>query len=587
MRKSHDSVFTVGIGGAAGDGIRESGSTLGAILTELGYESFMSFTYPSLIRGGHNFARITFSKDKVYSDHEALDVLIALNEESIVLHRAEMAENSAVLADSFEPADIEVLKENAVVVPMAATVKEMGVAAITRNSMALGALCYLLDLDFDLMQKVLEDVFKNKMPEVNIKLADKGYQLLKEKGFRHAKKIEPSDGKKEFMDGNEALARGLMAADLDFYVGYPMTPATSLLQYLAGRQLNSNLRVIQPESELAVINMALGMSYAGKRVAVGSASGGFALMQEAFSNAGMAELPLVVAVSQRQAPATGLPTYSSQTDLRFVIHAGHGEFPRIVIAPGDAEESFKLGADALNLAWKYQLPVIVLMDKIISEHAASCELKSDTVKIEQGSMAAIGRPSEIAAKASQSTVNDSTNQYRRYQITADGISPMAFPGTPNTVIKVTSYEHDESGITTEEAKETESMINKRFAKAETLKKSLDHHETVKVYGDRASKDVVVFWGSTKGPVLEAARYIKKPVKFVQIVWLEPFDTKKVAHELSGARKIINIECNRDAQMANLIKEKTGIEATDMILKFDSRPFEPVTLAERINEIMQR
>jgi 2-oxoglutarate ferredoxin oxidoreductase subunit alpha len=587
MRKSHDSVFTVGIGGAAGDGIRESGSTLGAILTELGYESFMSFTYPSLIRGGHNFARITFSKDKVYSDHEALDVLIALNEESIVLHRAEMAENSAVLADSFEPADIEVLKENAVVVPMAATVKEMGVAAITRNSMALGALCYLLDLDFDLMQKVLGDVFKNKMPEVNIKLADKGYQLLKEKGFRHAKKIEPSDGKKEFMDGNEALARGLMAADLDFYVGYPMTPATSLLQYLAGRQLNSNLRVIQPESELAVINMALGMSYAGKRVAVGSASGGFALMQEAFSNAGMAELPLVVAVSQRQAPATGLPTYSSQTDLRFVIHAGHGEFPRIVIAPGDAEESFKLGADALNLAWKYQLPVIVLMDKIISEHAASCELKSDTVKIEQGSMAAIGRPSEIAAKASQSTVNDSTNQYRRYQITADGISPMAFPGTPNTVIKVTSYEHDESGITTEEAKETESMINKRFAKAETLKKSLDHHETVKVYGDRASKDVVVFWGSTKGPVLEAARYIKKPVKFVQIVWLEPFDTKKVAHELSGARKIINIECNRDAQMANLIKEKTGIEATDMILKFDSRPFEPVTLAERINEIMQR
>ena len=280
-------------------------------------------------------------------------------------------------------------------------------------------------------------------------------------------------------------------------------------------------------------------------------------------------------------------SFFSKTDLRFVIHAGHGEFPRIVIAPGDAEESFKLGADALNLAWKYQLPVIVLMDKIISEHAASCELKSDTVKIEQGSMAAIGRPSEIAAKASQSTVNDSTNQYRRYQITADGISPMAFPGTPNTVIKVTSYEHDESGITTEEAKETESMINKRFAKAETLKKSLDHHETVKVYGDRASKDVVVFWGSTKGPVLEAARYIKKPVKFVQIVWLEPFDTKKVAHELSGARKIINIECNRDAQMANLIKEKTGIEATDMILKFDSRPFEPVTLAERINEIMQR
>ena len=592
MKKSHDSVFTIGIGGAAGDGIRESGSTLGAILAELGYESFMSFIYPSLIRGGHNFARITFSKDKVYSDHEALDVLIALNEESIVLHRAEMAENSVVLADAFEPADIEVLKENAVAIPMAATVKVMSVSAITRNSMALGALCYLLDLDYDLMQKVLGDVFKNKMPEVNIKLADKGYQLLNEKNFRHSKKIQPSDGKKEFMDGNAAFGKGLVAAGLEFYVGYPMTPATTILQYLAGaaqknrptrdsqspesdtdssdRGFEPKLRVIQPESELSVINMALGMSYAGKRVAVGSASGGFALMQEAFSNAGMAELPLVVAVSQRQAPATGLPTYSSQTDLRFVIHAGHGEFPRIVVAPGDAEESFKLGADALNLAWKYQLPVIVLMDKIISEHSASCQLDSDSIKIDRGLMAAA-----------------SATQYNRYQITADGISPMAFPGTPDAVVKVTSYEHDESGITTEEAKETEDMINKRFAKAETLKKSLDHHETVKVYGDKASKDVIVFWGSTKGPVLEAARYIKKPVKFVQIVWLEPFDVKKVAHELSGAKKIINIECNRDAQMANLIKEKTGIKAMNMILKFDSRPFEPVELARRINEVIQR
>ena len=363
MRQSHDEVFTIGIGGAAGDGVRESGNTLGAILAELGYESFLSFTYPSLIRGGHNFARISFSKEKIFSDHVALDVLVALNEESIVLHRDEMATGAVVLADTFETPDLAILKENAVAVPMSATVKEMGAPAITRNSMALGAICYLLDLDFDLMQKVLGDVFKNKMPEVNIKLADAGYQLLKTKNFRHPKKIEPSESKKEFIDGNSAFAKGLMAAGLDFYVGYPMTPATSILQFLAGAQKNSTLHVIQPESELSAINMALGMSYAGKRVAIGSATGGFALMQEAFSFAGGAELPLVVAVSQRQAPATGLPTYSSQTDLRFAIHAGHGEFPRIVMAPGDAEESFYLGALSLNLAWQYQLPVIVLMDK--------------------------------------------------------------------------------------------------------------------------------------------------------------------------------------------------------------------------------
>jgi 2-oxoglutarate ferredoxin oxidoreductase subunit alpha len=565
-KKSHHSVFTVGIGGAAGDGVREAGTTLGTILAELGYEACFSFTYPSLIRGGHNFARISFSKEKIYSDHEALDVLIALNEESIVLHRAEMAEGGIVLADSFEQEDKDILKENAVVIPMAASAKEIGSSPITRNSMALGALCYLLDLDFGLMQKALEKVFAGKQPEANIKLADMGYNLLKEKNFKHPKKIHPTEGKKELVEGNIAFAKGLMAAGLDFYIGYPMTPATSILQYLAGQQKDRDIRVIQPESELSVINMALGISYAGKRVAIGSATGGFALMQEAFSHAGIAELPLVVAVSQRQGPATGLPTYSSQTDLRFVLHAGHGEFPRIIMAPGDPEEAFYWGAKALNLAWQYQLPAIVLLDKIISEHSQTSLLKNDGIETNRGLMANADKLGE---------------KYGRYEITEDGISPMAFPGTPNTIVKATSYEHDASGITVDEPSATKDMLNKRFTKANTLHKSLNHHETVKIYGDHNSKDVVVFWGSTKGPVLEATKYLKKPVKLVQIVWIEPFDTKKVSEALSGANKIINIECNHDGQMAALIREKTGIMATDNILKYDSRPFEPVTLAEEI------
>ena len=566
MRKSHDSVFTIGIGGAAGDGAREAGNTLGTILAELGYESFVSFTYPSLIRGGHNFARLTFSKEKVYSDHEALDILIALNEESIELHRDELATDAVVFADSFEQKDLAALGKNAVILPMATTVKEMAVSTITRNSMALGAICYLLDLDFGLMQTVLQRAFNGKQPEVNIKLADIGYQLLKEKGFKHKKKIHPGPEKKELIDGNSALAKGLMAAGLDFYIAYPMTPATSILHFLASKQKDSLLRVIQPESELSVINMALGIAYAGKRVAIGSASGGFALMQEAVSCAGMMEAPLVIAVSQRQAPATGLPTYSSQTDLRFVIHSGHGEFPKIVIAPGDPEESFYAGAEALNLAWRYQLPVIILIDKIISEHASTSLLKADKIKIDHGSVA-----TELGEK------------YGRYQITSDGISPMAFPGTPNTIVKTTSYEHNEIGITIEEAGPTKAMLNKRFAKTETIIKSLDHHETVKIYGNRSSNDVIVFWGSTKGPVLEAAKYIKKSVKFVQIIWMDPFDVKKVTQELSGAKNIICVECNHDGQLAALIREKTGIAVTEKILKFDSRPFEPVSLAEEINK----
>ncbi len=566
MRKSHDSVFTIGIGGAAGDGVRESGTTMGTILADLGYEVFLSFNYPSLIRGGHNFARLTFSKEKIYCDHEALDVLIALNEETITLHRPELAENAVVFADSFEAQDIEILKNNAVTIAMANTAKELNAPAITRNSMALGATCYLLDLNFDLMQNLLGKVFKDKNPELNTKLADLGYQQMKKMNFRHEKKIHPTPEKKELIDGNAAFGQGLIAAGLDFYVAYPMTPATSILHFLANKQTESNMRVIQPESELSVINMALGMAYAGKRVAVGSASGGFALMQEAFSCAGIAELPLVVAVSQRQAPATGLPTYSSQTDLRFAIHAGHGEFPRIIMAPGDSEEAFEAGIKALNLAWKYQIPVIVLIDKIISEHSLTSLLKSDSVKVEYGL---------TSAKTGE--------KYGRYEITEDGISPMAFPGTPNTVVKVTSYEHDEAGITVDEAGPTSAMLNKRFAKSETLNKSLIHHETVKIYGDHSSENVVLFWGSTKGPVLEAARYLTKPVKFVQVVWMEPFDTKKVTAALSGTKKIIDVECNHNGQLAALVREKTGIAVTDMVLKYDSRPFEPITLAEEINK----
>lgn len=570
MKKSHDSVFTVGIGGAAGDGIRESGATLGAVLTELGYESYFSFTYPSLIRGGHNFARISFSKDKVFCDHEALDVLIALNEESIVLHREEMSHDSVVFADSFEQKDLEIFKDNAVVIPMANTVKELNASPIMRNSMALGALCYLIDLDYRLMQDVLAKVFKNKQPEMNTKLADLGYELMKNKNFRHSKKIEPSEEKKEFAEGNVAFAKGLIKAGLDFYLGYPMTPTTSLLQFIASQQKDTRIRVIQPESELAVINMALGISYAGKRVAIGSATGGFALMQEAFSFAGIAEFPLVVAVSQRQGPATGLPTYSSQTDLRYVIHAGHGEFPKIVIAPGDQEEAYYAGGQALNLAWKYQVPVIVLLDKLISEHSASADLGLRDIKIELGKVA-----------------KNTDQNYGRYEITEDGISPLAFPGTANTIVKITSYEHDQHGITVEDPQQTETMLNKRFRKTETIKANIGDFETVKVYGDKESKDVIVFWGSTKGPVLEAyERYLEKEVKLVQIVWMEPFDTKRVMQELEGANKIIDIECNHNGQLAGLLKEKTGISVTDKILKYDARPFEPARIAEEIISILK-
>jgi len=495
-KDSHSDIFTIGVGGAAGNGVKKAGINIGLLLCNLGCEVYLSVDYPSLIRGGHNFVRLSCGKEKVWNDHAKLDVLIALNEESIELHKDELKEYAVVLSDLPLPEMMEKLK------------------SILSRRQRIGT------------------------------------------------PTETSEKEKnELINGNTAFSKGLQAAGLDFYISYPMTPSTSILHYLASqshfaeasrdKQEKEGLKVIQPENEISVINMALGVAYAGKRVAVGTASGGFALMQEAFSFAGMAELPLVVAVSQRQAPATGVPTHSSQSDLRFVIHAGHGEFPRIVMAPGDPEESFKAGAEALNLAWKFQVPVIVLLDKILSEHMM-------TVDIERFKDLKIERLENEKA---------------------------VFPGTSDKVVKVNSYEHDEEGFTVDRAEDVKRALDKRFAKIEEIKAEMQNKETVKIYGDIKSENTIIFFGSTKGAVLEASKYLEKPAKLVQIAWLEPFDTEKVKRELDGAKKIICVEGNYNGQLASLIHERTGIEITHKILRYDSLPFDTTELAEQINSIL--
>ena len=500
--ETNKNVITIGVGGAAGDGVKKAGATIGAFLHSLGYEVYLSLAYPSLIRGGHNFARLSFSKNKIWCDHKELDILIVSNEESISLHKNELKENARIISD-------------------------ISLSKITENP-----------------QIIFEGI-----------------------------NLEKEESRGEFIDGNKSLAKGFQAAGLDFYFSYPMTPSTSILHYLAGQQKPSGLpaqaglKVIQPENEISVINMALGAAFAGKRAAVGTATGGFALMQEAFSLAGQAEIPLAIAVSQRQGPATGVPTRSSQSDLRFVIHAGHGEFPRIVIAPGDPEESFLAGAEALNLAWKFQLPTIVLLDKILSEHIMTSSLDKN-ISVEYGKLA-----------------KEINGEYGRYEITRDGISPLAFPGTPGAVIKANSYEHDEKGITTDMPEEVERMIDKRFSKMAGIEEDMKEKETIKIFGDASSENTIIFFGSTKGAVLEAAKYLSKPAKLVQILWLEPFPKEKVLKELSGAKKIINVEANKNSQLASLLREKTGIAVTNSILKYDAEPFDPMELAKQIDEIL--
>ncbi|HSE34793.1 MAG TPA: 2-oxoacid:acceptor oxidoreductase subunit alpha [Candidatus Paceibacterota bacterium] len=569
---SHARVFTVGLGGAAGDGIREAGLHFGELLKHQGYEICLTSYYPSLIRGGHNYSRLSFSREPVFADHRSIDLLVAVNAESVRFHAHELAPDAIVLVESAYLSDVKDVAPQAIAIPMKDIGAEKGGPKAAYPSAALGAFALALGVsEADLpgvLAAALSDLAGGKA--INTTIAEEGYRRAREAGvpdradMREGARVEhPGD----LIEGNKAVGEGFLAAGLEYYIAYPMTPATSLLHHLAKRAMEGKLKTVHPEDEITVINMALGVAYAGKRVAIGTANGGFALMEEAFAFAGVAELPLAIMVSQRQGPATGVPTHTGQSDLRFIVHAGHGEFPRLVIAPGDPEEAFNAAAAALNLAWKYQIPAIVLLDKHLSETYRTIAVDPSKVAIERGKIGAGGA------------------DYQRYAFADDGISPMVVPGTPATCVKATSYEHDQFGIATDEPEKVKAMHDKRFAKLQGLASEFASHDTVKTYGDPASDTVVLFWGSTKGAVLEAAKGISRPVKFVQILWMTPFDTERVTRELAGAKRIILVEGNRTAQLAGLLREHTGIVVTDTILRYDSEAFEPEALMQDLNRLL--
>ncbi|MCX6738485.1 MAG: 2-oxoacid:acceptor oxidoreductase subunit alpha [Candidatus Parcubacteria bacterium] len=569
-QENSQAVRTIGIGGAAGDGIREAGLHLAELFNRLGYQNYLSFSYPSLIRGGHNFSRVSFSKEKVWSDHSELDVLIALNTESVRLHLNELKKDALVFVEQAYVDEVKDLGANIIPLPLSDFTKEINARSVARTTVALGAFAYVSGLTTEKTHELFLSAFQDVGGEINATLAKKGY--LHAESITTTKWQEPiietaqNQGTK-IIDANKAIGKGLLFAGLNFFIAYPMTPATSILHFLAKEAVGGKLKTIQSEDEISAINMAIGVTYAGKKAAVGTATGGFALMQEAFSFAGISESPIVAIVSQRQGPATGVPTNTSQSDLQFIIHSGHGEFPRIIIAPGDSEEAYLSAGNALNLAWKYQMPAIILVDKQLSESSQTSVL--DGSKIIQ----------------SETKEWNNEGEYHRYKITEDGVSPFTAPGTVHAVVKLTSYEHDEFGIATEDTEIVKKMTDKRFKKGEMLEKELSLYDTVKVYGDSSSDTALLFWGSPKGAILEASKYLKKPVKLVQILWMEPFDIKRVSKELADVKNLIAIEGNHNSQLSALLREKTGIVPNHKINRYDSKPFNPTELAKEINELL--
>lgn len=527
------------VGGQAGDGIKQSGVIIAKIFNEIGYHVYVYDDYQSLVRGGHNFSvvRVSDKPVKIHNDH--VDLMVAFNQETIEKHNSKAKE---IIYDS------DKVKSGGTGIPAESWAKERG-SGLLRNSIFIGAICKYTGLELDVAEKIVKDSF-HKMIEENMAALKFGYESVEKK--HEMKKIgEP----RKVMTGNEAISLGAAAAGMKLYVAYPMTPASSILHYLAKHGKDLGVVTVQDENEIGVANLAVGSCFAGMRTMVGTSGGGLALMAETISLCSQSETPVVFVNSQRAGPSTGVPTYTMQADLKFVLSAGHGDVNRIVIAPADASESYEMAGKLMNLSWKYQVPGFLLVDKQISESTFTTEL----VKVEE----------------EEPKLWDGKGEYQRYRFTEDGISPLAFPGQVSTA-KGTSYEHDEKGITVEDDTEMiKKMQDKRLRKMEVLVEELKKEETVKVYGKDDAQVTLVAWGSNTGVCVEVAE--KLELKVVQPLYLDPMPTWELEKHLRG--RVIAVELNATGQLADIlgIKEK--------ILKYDSRPFTPEELKKKLEEIL--
>ena len=568
--------FAFLVGGEAGAGVMLTGRIISKIAMRSGYEVFATNEYPSLIRGGHNWFLGRVSTEKVYSQKKEVEILVALDELTFKKHEQRLSSNGIIIS--------EVKKaENALTVPMTEIARNLGAPLVARNMVAVGAVMGLLGVDIKVVEEVIADAFQlrgRETVEINKKLAKEGYSYGEAAkgnlGFILKKR---QSGKKLFLTGNDATALGALAAGMRIYFAYPMTPASTILHYLAAVEDEAGIVVVQPESEIAAINMATGAAYAGARCMVATSGGGFALMTEALGQLAMTETPLVIVEVQRPGPSTGLPTHTGQGDLRFVIHASQGEFPRFVIAPGDHEESFYLTAEAFNLAERYQTPVIILSDKYLAESYKTVNpFDQQKITIDRGKIV------ENKWK--------SNKPYKRFLVTSDGVSPRAFPGTENAIVRVTTGEHTEEGYGTDDPQQVIKMFNKRMRKLEEMRKEVEAREdAVKTFIAGNPAATIITWGSVKGPALEAQKALQikgHGTALLQIVFLEPFPKSRVSEILKKLpRPYILVENNATGQLGSLLREHLCLKVDEKLLKYDGRPFYPEEIAEKVKEVVRR
>ena len=552
----NDDIFTYLIGGKAGQGTKKAGIVAANFFATMKRNVFQMNDYPSLIRGGHNFSIVSTSTRKIYSHYLKANLAVLLDQLSYKIHQHHLVENGIVIYDSDSS-----IQGQGIGIPISSLAKKYADPDLIVGVAGIATLAAAIACDHTILDSIIQKEYHRDVQD-NLKFAHEIYDQVVEKIPEQFIINEGTITQQPILAGAETIGLGASAAGLDLYFAYPMTPSTPILHFLTSLRKKLGVITIQPENEIAVANMAIGATFSGARSMVGTSGGGFCLMQEAFSLAGMVEAPILFFLGQRPGPSTGVPTYTEQGELLFSLYPGQGEFPRIVASPGTIEEAFYLSAELLNLAWQFQTPTILLSEKHLTESSMNVDLKVEGITEAQ-------------------PIKHTTGDYQRYRRTETGISPLLFPPT-NQMIKWNSYEHDESGYTTEEANTIEQMHIKRRTKQESLIRYLQ--EKIQTVNEFGSGDPCVFtFGSTTMSLLEAIHHAGLSCTVVQPIYLQPFPEwilKKYQN-----RQAIVVEQNSTGQLEQLLREKCGIQPIKSIRQFDGRPFDPEALAAQLKMVM--
>jgi 2-oxoglutarate/2-oxoacid ferredoxin oxidoreductase subunit alpha len=576
--------LSIRLAGEAGQGVESGGAGFAQALSHGGLWLHTYPEYMSRIRGGLNFFQIRVSEHPLWSHHEDIQMLLAFSPEAITDYAGHVVPGGALVFDEGLKVDTAAAVRRGAQLfsmPLTKIAQEIGGNKIMANTCGLGALAGIVEYPFDFIGDVITKNFKRKgdaVVEGNLKVAREGYRLAAE---RYAKsfdwKISPLADRPDRMliNGNQAIAVGSIAAGCRFISGYPMTPASSVLEFMASHARKYDIVVKQTEDEIAAICFAIGAGNVGARSMTATSGGGFALMTEALGLAGMAEVPVVIIEAQRPGPSTGMPTKTEQGDLLFALFASQGEFPRIVLAPGTQEECFDATVRAFNLAEKWQCPVIVMTEFYLTNTMRTLppsEFPIERVAIDRGELLTVEQLDKLG------------EPYLRYKDTPSGVSPRAFAGHPKALQQTCSDEHDEYGhFEDEDAANRLRMAGKRMRKVHNIVEDL---RAPSIYGPERAEITLMGWGATYGAMREAVDLLNARgtrANLLHFVDIWPFPEAKAAPLIEAARQLIAVEGNQTGQFAQIVRAMTGRKADRMILRWDGRPLSPEYILAQLEE----